>query len=448
MSDPNQHRLDLLVSVLDRAKKSGATAADVIYSQSTSVGVARRLGKADRLERSEEGEIGLRVFHGARQALVSSSDLTPQRLMEMADRAVAMAQAVPEDPWCGLAEESQLTHSFPDLDLCEPLDPDVSDLTALADAAEEAARSLPGITNSEGAEVGYGREVFHLVASNGFSGSFESTGCSISVAVIAGSGEGMEAGYDYDTACYFSDLRAAADVGKCAAERALRALNPRKGKTCRAPVVFDYTVAGGLLGSLSAACNGAAIARGTSFIKDKMGEQIFSESINIIDDPFIKRGRRSIPFDAEGLAPSRRLIVENGVLKGWFLDLASARQLGLSSTGNAVRGTGSVPRPRPYNFYMQAGSKSREDMIKEIEEGFLVTRLMGGGGNSVTGDYSRGAAGFWIEKGEIAYPVNEMTIAGNLRDMWMSMEAANDLDLRQGFDAPTVRIDGMTIAGM
>jgi PmbA protein len=443
----NPAMLTLLADVLKKAKSFGATDADAVLADSTSVSVGRRLGKPESISRSEEAEIGLRVFVGKKQAIVSSSDRTPEALYEMAERAVAMAKCVPEDLHAGIADPAELARTFPDLDLYDTAEIDVERMNTLADRAEQAGMGVKGVTNSDGAECSMGRETVYYAATNGFTGGYSSSGFGLSVSVIAGEGTAMETDYSYDHACFLSDMDAPEKIGIEAGTRAVRALKPRKVSTQQVPVVFDWRLAGGMIGSLSGVISGSAVARGTTFLKEKMNQRVFAPGITVIDDPFLKRGARSRPFDAEGLAPQKRAIIEDGILTGWLLDLSSARQLGLKSTGNASRGTSSPPAPRCANFYMQPGAKSPEELIRDIDEGFFITQLMGSGGNMVTGDYSRGAGGFWIEKGQIAYPVSEVTIAGNLMDMWLHLEPANDLKHRTGVDAPTLRIDGMTVAG-
>lgn len=437
----------LLDDVLKKAKTQGATAADALLVEGSSVSVSRRLGKPEALTRSEEAEIGLRVFVGKKAAIVSSSDCSAPALEKMAARAVAMARAVPEDEFSGIADAQETATTFPALDLFDATELSVDAMTAMADAAEQAALDVAGVTNSEGAQCGMGRDAVFYAASNGFAGGYCSSGFSLSVSVIAGQ-DAMETDYDFDSASHAADLQDPLSIGRSAGERTVRALNPRKGATTQAPVVFDRRIAGSLIGTLASAVSGGAVARGTTLLKDKMGAQIFAKGLTVVDDPFMVRGHRSRPFDGEGIAPARRNIVEDGVLTGWLLDLHSARQLGLKSTGNAGRGVSGPPAPRASNFYLQAGVESLDDIIGAVEDGFYVTQLMGHGVNTVTGDYSRGARGFWIENGKIAYPVSEMTIAGNLKDMWLNMAPANDLGrLRHGVDAPTLRIDGMTIAG-
>ncbi len=439
--------LMLLQDLLKKAKSFGATSADVVLSDSSSVSINRRLGKPESVHRAEEADIGLRVFVGKRSAIVSSSDRDPAALAEMAERAVAMARCVPEDPFAGIADPSEIAKIFPELDLYDTAEVSVEKMNDFADRAEGAARSIKGVTNSDGAEFGCGKDTVYYVASNDFVGSYSSSGYSLSVSVIAGEDTGMETDSDFDSAVFLADLKDPETIGRSAGERAVKALKPRKVATQQVPVVFDNRISGGLIGSLAGAISGAAVARGTTLLKDKMGAQIFSSGITIMDDPFLKRGNRSHPFDGEGVTPQKRAIIDKGVLTGWLLDLGSARQLGLKTTGNAARGAGSPPTPKPSNFYMQPGDVTFDALIKDIEKGFFVTQMMGNGGNIVTGDYSRGARGFWIEAGKVSYPVAELTIAGNLMDMWRSCAPANDLELKYGIDAPSLRIDGMTVAG-
>jgi PmbA protein len=439
--------LDILTALIAKARRLGADAADAVLFEGASISHARRLGKVEKLERSEGYDLGLRVFFGKRQATVSSNDRTTAALDELAARAITMARVVPEDPYCGIAAPEELARDIPELDIFDPAEPAPETLIERAAAAEDAARSVPGVTNSEGAEAGWGRSKVVLAASNGFTGSYETSGQGVSVAVVAGNATEMERDYDFASAVYGADLEDAATVGKRAGERAVRRLKPRKVASQKVPVIFDPRVARGLLGHLTGAISGPAIARGTSFLKDKLGQPIFAKGITVLEDPHRQRGLRSKPFDAEGIANRRRAIVEDGVLTTWLLDLASARQLGLKTTGHAARGTGSPPGPSPTNLWLQPGALSRQALIADIAQGFYVTELMGMGVNGITGDYSRGAAGYWIERGQLAYPVSEVTIAGNLKDMFKQLTAASDLEFKTGFDAPTVRIEGMTVAG-
>jgi PmbA protein len=358
-----------------------------------------------------------------------------------------MARTVPEDPHCGIADPSEVARGWPSLDMLDPAEPSAEVLIERARAAEEAALAVAGVSNSEGAEAGWGHSQIALAASNGFAGGYAGSSQGISASVIAGSGTGMERDYDYSTAIFAADLRDPAEIGKSAGERAVKRLGAKKMPTCRCPVVFDPRVARSFLSHLLGAISGPSIARGTSFLKDRLSERIFPEAITIIDDPHKHRGLRSKPFDGEGIANRRRAIVDKGVLTTWLLDLRSSRQLALKTTGHAARGTASPPSPAATNVWIEPGALSPEALIADIESGFYVTEMMGMGVNGVTGDYSRGAAGFWIEKGEIAFPVSEMTVAGNLKDIFARLQAADDLEFKAGADAPTLRVDDLTVAG-
>lgn len=439
---------DILSDLITQARRKGASAADAVLFRSTSLSASLRLGKADMIERSESADIGLRVLIGQKQAVISTSDLRPQNFEALIDRALDMAQATPDDAYAGLATPEQVLRSYPDLQLADPEEPSAEKLVALAGEVEAAALAVSGVTNSDGGSASWGAGDFAMVASNGFVGSYSTSSCSVSVSVVAGTGTSMETDYDYDSARRLGDLRAAAEIGKSAGERAVRRLNPRRVKTTQVPIVFEDREATALLGAFLSGINGSAIARKSSFLKDSLGKAVFADDVQIIEDPTLVGGPRSRPFDGEGLAPQRRALIENGVLTGWLLDLRSARQLGLTSTGNASRGVSSPPGPGATNVWIEAGTQSVEDMIAEIKDGFYLTSFLGHGVNMVTGDFSRGAAGFWIENGKIAYPVSELTVAGNLADMFRALRPASDLKRRHGIDSPTLRIDGMTIAGL
>jgi PmbA protein len=437
----------LLADLLKWAKAAGADAADALYVNGESISVAQRLGKREKLESSEGRDLGLRVFVGKRQAFVSSTDFDPKALRALAARAVDMARVVPEDPVCGIAPEELLARRWPDLDLDDKSRPSARKLLAMAAEAEDAARAVKGVTNSEGAEAGWGRTSVMLAASNGFSGGYRRSGSSLSCSVLAGEGTGMERDYEWTSAVHIEDLMAPARVGRNAGKFVVRRLNPRKARSARVPVIFDRRVSGGLIGHLAGAINGRAVARGTSFLKDKMGQRVFAEGIRVLDNPLRKRGLGSRPFDAEGLQTARRAVIDDGVLTTWFLDLAAARQLNLEPTGHAARGVSGPPSPTSSNLYLEKGKASVEELIGDIESGLFITDMIGHGVNGVTGDYSRGASGFWIEKGELAWPVSGITVAGNLKDMFLKMTPANDLQFKSSTNAPTVRIDGMTVAG-
>ncbi|MBV8393536.1 MAG: TldD/PmbA family protein, partial [Alphaproteobacteria bacterium] len=433
---PTDQALELLTDLIQRAKRAGADHADGVLFEGISIGHAQRLGEIEKLERSEGYDLGLRVLVGRRQAIVSSNDRSADSLGALVERAVAMARVVPEDEFCGIADPGEIARDWPLLDMVDPDEPATSVLIERASQAEAAARAVTGVTNSDGAEASWSYSRVALAASNGFAGGYAGSGHGVSVSVIAGTSDGMEREYDWSSAVYGADLEPAELVGRRAGERAVRRIGARKVPTAKVPVVYDPRVASGLVGHLAGAISGPSIARKTSFLKDKLGQQLFSAAINIIDDPHRPRGHRSKPFDGEGIANRRRALIENGVLTTWLLDLRSARQLGLKSTGHAARGTSGPPSPATTNLYLEAGSVTPAALIADIESGLYVTSLMGQGVNGVTGDYSRGASGFWIEKGEIAFPVNEITDAGNLVDMFRSMTAANDLEFRGGVNAP------------
>ncbi len=437
----------LLADLLKWAKAAGADAADALYVNGESISVAQRLGKREKLESSEGRDLGLRVFIGKRQAFVSSTDFDPKALRELAGRAVDMARAVPEDPVCGIAPEELLARKWPDLDLVDKGRPSARKLLAMASEAEDAARAVKGVSNSEGAEAAWGRTAVMLAATNGFSGGYSRSGYSLSCSVLAGEGTGMERDYEWTSAVHLEDLMAPHTVGRNAGKFAVRRLNPRKAQSARVPVIFDRRVSGGLVGHLAGAINGRAVARGTSFLKDMMGKRIFAKGTRILDNPLRKRGLGSRPFDAEGLPTKRLAVVDDGVLTTWLLDLAAARQLGLKPTGHASRGVSGPPSPTTSNFYLEKGDLSVDEMIGDIRKGLFITDLIGHGVNGVTGDYSRGASGFWIEKGKLAWPVSGITVAGNLKDMFRKLTPANDLKFKGSTNAPTVRIEGMTVAG-
>lgn len=437
-------RLDRLVKA---ALKAGATAADAVEFKNTSTGVSYRLGKLEDVGRSESSDLGLRVFVGRQVAFVSSTDFSQAALDQLPERAVAMAKLAPEDKFAGLAPSELLAQDIMALDLDDPGQIPTTLLVERARVAEATALDTPGITNSEGGSADYGRTSVTLATSGGFVGGYAGTRHGVSVSVIAGEDNLMERDYDYSSARHGSDLLSPEEVGRRAANRALRRLNPRKVKTQSATVIFDPRVSSSLVGHFIGAISGNAIARGVSFLKDRMGQAVFAPVISIVDDPHRKRGLRSKPFDGEGVRNRRQVLIDQGVLTTWLLDSASARQLGLTTTGHASRGTGGPPGPAPTNLYMAAGTQTPAELMADLRDGFYVTELIGQGVNSVTGDYSRGAAGFWIENGQLSFPVSEVTIAGNLKDMYLNMTPANDLVFEHGTDAPTIRVEGMTIAG-
>ena len=439
-------QLELLSDLIRHAKAAGADAADAAVVGGTSLSVSVRLGKTEQLLRSEDRDLGLRVFVGQRSASVSSTSVDPAGFRAMAERAVAMARVVPEDPFTGLAEQARTPEPV-DLDLDDKAEPDADALLERAKAAEAAALAVSGVTNSEGADASYGRSELLLVTSAGFAGQTARTSHSISAVALAGEGTRMQRDYDFSSAVHLSDLEDPAAIGRVAGEKAIARLDPARPKTARIPVVYDPRVAGSLLGHLSGAINGAAITRGTSFLKEMLGKQVFARGIRIHDDPRRVRGLRSRRFDAEGVPTRGHLVIDDGVLTTWLLDSRSARQLGLASTGHAARAVGGTPGPSPTNFYLEAGSQSPAALMADIKEGLYITEMMGTSVNGITGDYSRGAAGFMIRDGVLAEPVAEITVAGRLQDIFLNMVPANDLRFRRGTDSPTVRVDGLTVAG-
>lgn len=438
---------NLAADMITQVRAAGADAADVIVVSGASLSASCRLGEVEEVDRSDGQELGLRAFVGKRQAIVSSSDFSKRAIDQLVSRVVAMAKLAPEDKYCGLADRDMLARKFPDLDILDPTELTMPELIQAAKRAENAARDIAGITNSEGASASCGHSRVVLATSEGFSGSHASSSFGYSCSVLAGEGGAMERDYEYCSVRHYEDLISPEEIGQVAAHRTLARLNPRKVKTQQAPVVFAPRCSNSMLGHLAGAISGAAVARGTSFLKDRLGKAIFSKGVHVIDDPHRPRGLRSKPFDGEGVANARMKLVDDGVLASWFMDSASARQLGLRSTGHAARGCSSAPSPSPTNLYMLAGSTPVADMISGIRSGLFITELIGMGVNPVTGDYSRGATGFWIEGGQFAYPVSEITVAGNLLDMFLHMTPADDLEFRYGTDAPTLLIEGMTIAG-
>ena len=450
MLSPDQAR-DRAQDIVARATAAGADAADAVFAADSALEISVRLGKLEDVGRSESAELGLRVFVGQRSASVSTSDLSDAALDALVDRAVAMAREAPEDRWAGLAPAERLLHGAPpQLDLDDQAnghdEPSPEALRDLALAAEDAARAVPGVTNSEGGGASALRSLWALATSTGFAGAYAATGYGLSASVLAGEGSGMQRDYAHHGARKRQHLDSPDAIGREAGERAVARLDPGRPASGAMPVVFDPRVGGSLIGHLVGAIGGAAITRRTSFLLDSLGEAVLPAGLSVRDDPHRPHGLRSRPFDGEGLAVSPTAIVEDGVLETWLLDSAAARQLGLEPTGHASRGVGGAPGVSTSNLYLDGGKLPVETLIGDIAEGVYVTELIGMGVNGVTGDYSRGAAGFLIRGGEIAGPVAEFTIAGNLKDMLLAMTAANDLRFRYGVNVPTLRIDGMTIA--
>ncbi len=440
---------DLTQTLLEAARKAGAEAADALAVEGTALSIDIRQGALEQAERSESTDLGLRVLIGGRQACVSASDTSQRTIAEMAERAVAMAREAPDDPYAGLADPGDLARGWDmaALELSDPSEePGAAALEADARTAEAAALARKGVVQVE-ASGHYGRQRIHLAATNGFSGGYARSSRSVSAVAFVGEGTGMERDWHGESRIWQADLPGADTVGSLAAERALARLGARKPATGAFPVLYDERVAGSLIGHLLSAINGAAIARGASWLRDAMGEQVLPAGLSVIEDPLRPRISGSRPFDGEGLPTRRRAVVEDGVLKTWTLDLATGRKLGMASTGNAARGTSAPPSPASSNTDLTQGAVSRDDLLREMGTGLLVTSLIGSSVNATTGDYSRGAAGFWVEGGQIAFPVNECTIAGNLREMLMRITPANDARAHLGTRVPSLLVEGLTLAG-
>ena len=435
-------------ALVERARKAGADAADAAYHADSSEGIQVRLGQLEDVERSESEHITLRVFIGNRSASIGSSDLGESALDELARRAVDMARATPEDPYAGLAPQDLLCHGpLPQLDLIDAKEPSPQDLRLAAQEAEDAARAIGGVTNSEGAGASAGRGTFALATSHGFAGAYATTSRSISATVVAGEGSAMQRDYAWRQAHHGDQLPAPEEIGTLAGQRAVSRLNPGRLKSGPLPVILDPRIGGTLIGHLIGGMSGAAIARRSSFLLDRLDQALFDSAIIIAEDPHRPRGLRSRPFDGEGLATSARNLVEGGRVTGWLMESASARQLGLQPTGHASRGHGGAPGVSVSNVHLAAGTATPAELMADITDGVYVTELIGHGVNGVTGDYSRGATGFRIVNGEIAGPVAEFTVAGNLLDMFKAMTPADDLEWHRSVNVPTIRIDGMTVAG-
>jgi PmbA protein len=433
--------------LVEQARKAGAEAADAVYVGDRSSGVQVRKGALEDVHRSEGEEMGLRVFVGTRSASVASSDLSDEALSALVGRVIAMAKEAPEDPFAGLApSELLMTGALPGLDHWDGQEPDPAVLRQRALEAEAAALAVPGVTNSNGGTASASASTFALATSHGFSGGTRASAHMCSASVVAGEGSGMQRDYAWHGARHAEDLEEPAEIGRRAAERAVARLGSTKIAPGKYPVLFEPRVAGTLLGHFAAAITGSAIARKTSFLLDRLGDQLFAKGITIRDDPFRKRGIKSRAFDGEGLPVKAMDVIADGVLTTWLAASADARQLGIQPTGHAVRGVSGAPGAGPSNFYLCPGARTRDELLAAFPRAILVTELIGQGVNGVTGDYSRGAAGFLIEKGEIAGPVSEITIASNLKDMFATLEPASDLRFRRGIDSPTVLVPEMTVA--
>lgn len=431
---------------LEAARRAGAEGADVLAVRSRELSTSIRHGKPESIEQAESTGLGLRVFVGQSSATLSTSDLTKEAIEQLAQQAVAIARAAPADPFAALADAAKLARTIPTLE-ADDAAPDMRQLQTLARTAEEAGLAAKGITNSEGGDASAGTYEKLLLTSHGFAGSYTTSRYALSVSMIAGTGGDMQRDYDYAYVTHFADLPDAARIGEQAAARTLARLHPRKIASQSAPIYFEPRAGRQLLGAFAGAISGGAVARGTSFLKDMLGKKIFGDGIHIIDDPLLPRGLGSRAFDAEGVAVRKMNLIDGGVLTSWLLDTRSANQLKLATTGHAARGLSSAPSPSASNLYLAAGNKTPEALMQEIGNGLYVTETIGHGTNLITGDFSVGASGFWIENGVRAYPVSEVTIAGNLRDIFAELIPANDLEFRYSVNVPTLAIPGMTIAG-
>lgn len=433
--------------LVELAKATGAEAADALYIGERSSSVQVRMGALEDVHRSEGEEIGLRLFIGSRSASAASSDLSDEALSELVKRVLAMARETPEDRFAGLAPpELLLSGEVPDLDSWDSREPDPAALKERALEAERSALAVKGVTNSNGGNAFASASTVALATSHGFTGAYRASGHSCSASVVAGEGSSMRRDHAWHSARHAVDLEDPAEIGRRAGERAVARLGNARIASGKMPVLFDPRVAASLLNHFAAAITGSSVARKSSFLQDKLGERVFAPGITIRDDPLRKRGLRSRAFDGEGLPVRAMDVIRDGVLTTWLAECASARQLGIAPTGHAVRGVSGAPGAGPSNLYLQAGNRSREELLAAFPRAILVTELIGQGANPVTGDYSRGAAGFLIEAGEVAGPVAEITIASNLVDMFATLEPASDLRFRRGIDSPTLLVPEMTVA--
>jgi PmbA protein len=440
---------EILHDVVDAALKAGADAAEAVGAERRALSVTVRMGALEEVEREESRDLGLRVFVGRRQAVVSGSDLSPSARARLVERAVAMARLAPEDPYCGFAPDDRLAKGpLPDLDLHDPTEPAAEALEADAREAEDAARAIQGVSNSDGGSASFSQGAWRMITSAGFEGVHQASSFSRSASAIAGEGSGMERGGEGRSTRHRADLPGAAGIGAEAGLRAVARLGARKIKSRTAPVIFENRLAGALMGPLIGAISGPAVARGVSFLKDKRGAPLFDSSVCILDEPHRLRGLGSAPFDDEGVATTPRAIIDKGVLTTWLLNSASARQLGLETTGHAARGLAGPPGVSTHNLTLTPGSRTRAQLMADVGEGLLVTSMFGPSLNANTGDWSVGVSGVWFVGGEAAYPVTEITVAGNLIDVYARLVPANDLEIRGSNNAPSILIDGMAIAGL
>ena len=438
---------ELSEKIIKKTIASGATDCDVVLAKGESKSISYRLGKIEDIDKSDGRTFGIRALIGNQQAFISSSDPDAENIDKLVHKVVQMANLAPEDDTACLGDSKYFETNFESLDLCQNEETSTEKLIEMVKECEDEALSQAGITNSEGSGASYGYSEFFLATSNGFNGGYRSSSNSISCSVIAGEGQSMERDYDYAVAKHIEDLSSPKEVGLSSAKKALQRMNPKKINSCQTPVIFDKRISSKIIGYVAGAASGSSIARGTSFLKDSLNQQIFNKDISIVDDPKIIRGLGSKPFDGEGIKTNQKEIVSNGILKSWLLNTSTAIKLDLKSTGHASRSIGSPPGISTSNLYMVNGIYSYNDLINSIKSGFYATELIGMGVNLVTGDYSMGASGMWIENGEIKYAVSEVTIASNLKEMFLNLSAANDLEFKSSSNAPTIKIENMTLAG-
>ena len=439
---------NLLHDVVQAALKAGADAAEAVSAERQSLSISVRLGELEEVEREEARDLGLRVFIGKQQASVSGSDVSPEARAKLVERAVAMARLAPEDPYAGLAPQDRLTKGpFPDFDLIDPFEPSAENLEAQARAVEDAARAVKGVTNSEGGSGGWSSSHWRLVTSHGFSGEHGATGFSVGASVIAGDDEVMERGYEGRSTRWHDDLPSPEAIGQDAGKRAIARLGARKIESTTAPVIFENRLAASIISPLVGATAGPSVARGVSFLKDKLGQQLFAKGVSVVDEPHRKRGLGSAPFDDEGVATKRTALIDDGVLTTWLLNSSSARQLGLETTGHASRGLAGPPGVGPANLTLMPGDRDLDGLMQDAGAGLLVTMMFGPSLNANTGDWSIGVSGFWFEGGELAYPVTEITVAGNLIDVYAKLVPGSDLEIRGATNAPSILIPDLAIAG-
>ncbi|MGQ3040774.1 MAG: TldD/PmbA family protein [Brevundimonas sp.] len=439
---------DILPELVAAALEAGADAAEAVTSERASLSIGVRNGALEDVEREESRDLGLRVFIGRRQATVSASDLSDKTRARLVERAVAMAKLAPEDPYAGLAPQDRLAKGpFPDLDLYDPTERSADELQAAASEAEAVALAVEGVSLSEGGHAAASSSRWRLVTSHGFDGAYHGSAFSLGVGVIAEKDGVKERGGEHRAVRHLSDLPSAASIGDYAGRRAIARVGARKIASTTAPVIFENRVATQILSPLLGAISGPSIARGTSFLKDKLGQQVLPKGANLIDDPFRPRGLGSTPFDDEGVAVERKAIVEDGVLTTWLLNSSAAAQLGLASTGHASRGLAGPPGVSTHNLHLEPGEQDLNGLMGQAGSGLLITSMFGPSLNGNTGDWSAGVSGFWFENGAIAYPVSEITVAGKLTDLWARMVAGSDLEFRGGFNSPSLLFDAVAIAG-